>query len=132
MTTRYGRAWESIQKQKLPLIDIEESPFRMATRLATQGKDEAMDRPKVLAATLQSMPDHLWADFSRDTAGTETKLSGAGRRTAARLVLHGYPISSLLISGPRPSLRQERFIPFAGKRINKRWPEADYSGWIHP
>jgi hypothetical protein len=48
------------------------------------------------AKKLEGRTDEFWADFSRDTAGAPTKLSGAGPRAAARLILHGYLSSATL------------------------------------
>ena len=85
---------ELVRAAKLPLIDIEQTPFKLANSLAELGGDVG-GRAKALATKFDGGGD-FWADFGRDTAGTKTKLSGAGRRVAARLMLHGY-LSSLAL-----------------------------------
>ena len=78
-----------------PLIDIDESPSQLAERLSRETGDQG-DRAKALVERLKGRTDQFWADFRADTAGTKTKLSRAGRRTGARLMLHGY-LSSLVL-----------------------------------
>jgi predicted acylesterase/phospholipase RssA len=85
----------SLLDEKRPLIDIDESPILLAKRLEGQEGDDGR-RAEALVKRLEGRTDQFWADFSRDTAGTETKLSRAGRRTGARLMLHGY-LSSLVL-----------------------------------
>ncbi len=79
-----------------PLIDIAESPLKLARRLEKLDGEAGL-RAKSIATTLKGRDDVFWADFSRDTAGTKTKLSGAGRRTGARLMLDGYLLSLVLL-----------------------------------
>ena len=85
-----------IRNDELPLIDIRETPLKLATRLAEPQRDFG-GRAYELVTKLQDRTDEFWADFTRDTAGTPTKLTGAGRRTAARLMLHGYLSSIILL-----------------------------------
>ena len=92
---------ELIRGKDRPLIDIQESPLDLANRLAEPKKDgdvgcRARAADLVTKLKGKGMSDKIWADFSRDTAGTKTKLSSAGRRPAARLMLHGY-LSSLIL-----------------------------------
>jgi predicted acylesterase/phospholipase RssA len=86
----------SMLSENRPLIDIDNSPIELAKRLA-QLEGEAGIRAKALATKLEGMTDEFWADFKSDAAGTKTKLSGAGRRTGARLMLHGYLLSLVLL-----------------------------------
>ena len=88
-----------LEVARRPWIDIKESPFQLATRLALNGKKDCEDqasRAQSLVKTLEGKAPEFWADFSRDTSGTPTKLSSAGERTAARLMLHGY-LSSVVL-----------------------------------
>jgi hypothetical protein len=85
---------EFLQSQSLPVIDIEQTPIQLAESLPTS------EYTKALIAKFNTKPKEFWADFGRDTAGTRTKLSRAGRRVAARLMLHGY-LSSLVMFGAR-------------------------------
>ena len=85
-----------IQNDELPLIDIRETPLKLATRLAERQNDLSSPAYELMTK-LQDRTDDFWADFTRDTAGTPTKLTGAGRRTAARLMLHGYLSSIILL-----------------------------------
>ena len=78
-----------------PLIDIRETPLELAKRLGKLDGDVGR-RATALATKFDSKNDGFWDDFGQDTAGTKTKLSGAGRRVAARLMLHGY-LSSLAL-----------------------------------
>ena len=86
----------SMQSENRPLIDIDNSPIELAKRLAQLDGDAGV-RAKALAMKLEGMTDQFWADFKSDAAGTKTKLSGAGRRTGARLMLHGYLLSLVLL-----------------------------------
>lgn len=85
----------SLQVDDRPLIDISESPIQLAQRLAEQ-EGEDKHRADALVKRLEGKNPEFWANFKKDTAGTATKLSSAGRRTAARLMLHGY-LSSLAL-----------------------------------
>lgn len=79
---------------------------------------------------LQDRSDDFWADFSRDTAGTPTKLSPAGRRTGARLMLHGYLSSVVLFyakfGGDRPQRIQgeEYFLKLVDQKVPSNTPVA--------
>lgn len=86
----------SMHSENRPLIDIDNSPIELAKRLAQLGGDAGI-RAEALATTLEGMSDQFWADFKSDAAGTRTKLSPAGRRTSARLMLHGYLLSLVLL-----------------------------------
>lgn len=90
-----GPRMRSLRGEDRALIDIDESPIRLAKRLVGLGGDDGR-RAEALVKRLEGRTDQFWADFSRDTAGTKTKLSQAGRRTGARLMLHGY-LSSLVL-----------------------------------
>jgi predicted acylesterase/phospholipase RssA len=86
-----------IRDENRPLIDIQETPLELANRLAEKDKDNDVGRrAKALVTKLKGPSVAFWTDFSRDTAGTKTKLSPAGPRPAARLMLHGY-LSSLVL-----------------------------------
>jgi predicted acylesterase/phospholipase RssA len=84
-----------IRADDFPLIDIEQTPFKLANSLAELDGDVGR-RAQALITKFDGRTDDFWADFGRDTAGTKTKLTGAGRRVAARLMLHGY-LSSLAL-----------------------------------
>jgi predicted acylesterase/phospholipase RssA len=84
-----------IRAENLPLIDIEQTPSTLANSLAELDGDVGR-LAKALITKFDSRANDFWADFGRDTAGAKTKLSGAGRRVAARLMLHGY-LSSLAL-----------------------------------
>lgn len=86
----------SIRKEKKPLIDIDESPAELARRLAAELDGEQGRRAGDLAERLATKSDRFWDDFTRQTSGTATKLSPAGHRTGARLLLHGY-LSTLVL-----------------------------------
>ncbi|HEU0074880.1 MAG TPA: hypothetical protein VFS30_12835, partial [Dehalococcoidia bacterium] len=85
----------SLRDENRPLIDIDESPIQLAKRLEGQQGDDGR-RAEALVKRLEGRTEQFWADLSRDTAGTKTKLSRAGPRTGARLMLHGY-LSSLVL-----------------------------------
>ena len=85
---------DSLNAEHRPIIDIKESPIQLAERLRKEGADD--ERVETATRRLRGWADEFWADFARDTAGTETKLSKAGPRTTARLMLHGY-LSSLVL-----------------------------------
>lgn len=85
-----------IRDVKGPLIDIVESPVKMATRLAEELEGEAGGRANALAMRLEARDPGFWDNFSHETAGMKTKLTGAGNRQGARLMLHGY-LSSLVL-----------------------------------
>jgi predicted acylesterase/phospholipase RssA len=107
---------DTLRHQRLPLIDIAESPFRLAERLRNQltairdtdapgstlgdevkgAPNGALGRADALIKTLNGKTPEFWADLRHHTAGTATKLSRAGERAAARLMLHGY-LSSLVL-----------------------------------
>jgi predicted acylesterase/phospholipase RssA len=84
---------EFLQSQNLPVIDIEQTPIQLAESVKSE-------HTQAMIAKLSTKSTEFWADFSRDTAGTRTKLSPAGSRVAARLMLHGY-LSSLVLLGAR-------------------------------
>ena len=86
----------TMQAENRPLIDIDNSPIELARNLATQDGAPGA-RAKALVTRLEGMTDEFWADFKSDAAGTKTKLSRAGRRTGARLMLHGYLLSLVLM-----------------------------------
>jgi hypothetical protein len=85
-----------IRDAHLPLIDIAETPLKLATSLAKLEGDVSR-RAKDLTTKLEGKTDEFWADFCQETAGTPTKLTKAGRRTAARLMLHGYLSTIVLL-----------------------------------
>ena len=85
-----------IREECGPLIDIAETPLKLATSLAKLEGDVGR-RAKKLMMEFESRTDEFWADFTHDTAGTPTKLTKAGRRTAARLMLDGYLSSIVLL-----------------------------------
>jgi predicted acylesterase/phospholipase RssA len=82
---------KALRGEDLPLIDIAESPIQLAGRLGEEERNGGR-RAEALALIerLNGRTPEFWDDFKSDTAGTKTKLSRAGRRTAARLMLHGY------------------------------------------
>lgn len=80
---------------RCPVIDISESPLRLAQRLG-ESEGEVGQRATAAASKLQGMGNRFWDDLTRDTSGTPTKLTSAGARTGARLMLHGY-LSSLVL-----------------------------------
>jgi hypothetical protein len=82
-----------------PVIDISESPLALAERLA-QSKGEDGRRARESCLRLGGMGDTFWDDLTSDTAGTPTKLTPAGSRTGARLMLHGY-LSTLVLLNAR-------------------------------
>jgi predicted acylesterase/phospholipase RssA len=86
---------ELLQRDKFPVIDIEQTPLELAKSLVDE-EIGCKDRALALAMKLKGKTEEFWADFSRDTAGTRTKLTPAGSRAAARLMLHGY-LSSLVL-----------------------------------
>lgn len=94
------------------LLDIKESPLEFAKQLADEKRwqDEAKpeqegakerqnkaNRAAQIRAQLDKRDDEFWAELTRETAGTATKLSGAGRRTAAALMHHGYLSAMVLL-----------------------------------
>lgn len=82
---------DSIREARQPLIDIDESPATFARRLSKELDGKAAERARALSDKLETKrSERFWQDFSRETAGTKTKLTPAGRRTGARLMLHGY------------------------------------------
>lgn len=87
---------QEMQGQDRPLINIQESPIELVEDLTQVGGDVGR-RAEALATKLEGKTKEFWSDFTRDTAGTKTKLSRAGRRTAARLMLHGYLLSLVLL-----------------------------------
>lgn len=89
---------DSIREARQPLIDIDESPAAFARRLGREMDGEAAERAQALSEKLETKRSgRFWQDFSRETAGTKTKLTPAGRRTGARLMLHGYLSCLVLI-----------------------------------
>lgn len=84
-----------LQRDKFPVIDIEQTPPELLQSLV-DGKIGCKSRASALATKLEGKKKQFWADFSRDTASTRTKLTPAGPRAAARLMLHGY-LSSLVL-----------------------------------
>jgi predicted acylesterase/phospholipase RssA len=107
---------DTLHNRRLPLIDIAESPITLAERLKEQvtairdtdapgstlgdevkgAPNGALGRAEALLKTLNGKTPEFWADLGHHTAGTATKLSRAGERAAARLMLHGY-LSSLVL-----------------------------------
>jgi len=87
---------KSIRAEHRPLIDIAQTPFDLGNSLAELDGVEG-ERARALIKQLAGRTDDFWTDFGRDTAGTRTKLSGAGHRVAARLMLHGYLSSVVLL-----------------------------------
>jgi hypothetical protein len=77
------------------VIDIEQTPLELVKSLVDEGIG-CKNRASALEKKLKGKTEEFWADFSRDTAGTRTKLTPAGSRAAARLMLHGY-LSSLVL-----------------------------------
>ena len=107
------------------LIDIAEHPLKLASTLAEND----------LIMKLKGRTDEFWADFGRDTAGTRTKLSPAGRRTAARLMLHGYLSSLVLLhaqfGGNLPKqIRGEgyflKLVPLPGQYLPQKRPRDGF------
>jgi hypothetical protein len=84
-----------LQRDKFPVIDIEQTPLELVKSLVDEGIG-CKNRASALEKKLKGKTEEFWADFSRDTAGTRTKLTPAGSRAAARLMLHGY-LSSLVL-----------------------------------
>ena len=86
---------ETEKNEKRPVINISESPLAMAERLG-ESEGAVGERAKAAASKLRGMDPRFWDDLKRDTSGTKTKLTLAGARTGARLMLHGY-LSSLVL-----------------------------------
>jgi predicted acylesterase/phospholipase RssA len=86
---------QALQAQDQPLIDIAESPMQLAKRLVHLPDDEGR-RAQKLVNLFSDREEQFWADFVQETAGTRTKLTSAGPREGARLMLHGY-LSSLVL-----------------------------------
>jgi predicted acylesterase/phospholipase RssA len=78
------------------LIDIDESPMDFARRLANSADGPISGRAQEMARRLEAQSPKYWIQFARQTAGTKTKLSKAGRDVATRLMLHGY-LSALVL-----------------------------------
>lgn len=79
-----------IVKDNRPLIDIADSPLDLARKLAAGSTGDAKLRAENLVTMLDGRTAQFWEDLKRDTAGTATKLTSAGRRAGARLMEHGY------------------------------------------
>jgi predicted acylesterase/phospholipase RssA len=88
-----------LMRDKRPVIDISESPLDLADRLKGS-EGEVGQRAAAVAMKLRGMGKRFWDDLKRDTSGTATKLTSAGTRTGARLMLHGY-LSSLVLLNAR-------------------------------
>ena len=114
---------EAMRETRRPLIDIKESPLEFARRLEDELGESGGKPARDLAERLDtrsrkpdSRKDRFWEDFSRDTAGTKTKLSPAGRRTGARLMLHGYLSTLVMVHSrfgaalPKRILGEEYFL----------------------
>src|SRR5262249_14714714 len=86
---------DALMHQQRPVIDISESPLALAERLG-QDQGEVGQRANAVALKLRAMGQRFWEDLTRDTSGTPTKLTRAGARTGARLMLHGY-LSTLVL-----------------------------------
>ena len=91
---------DTLIKSGCPVIDISESPLDLAERLAQSKEDGQHARAHESASRLQGMGNRFWDNLTRDTAGTPTKLTPAGTRTGARLMLHGY-LSTLVLLNAR-------------------------------
>jgi hypothetical protein len=84
-----------LRRDKFPVIDIEQTPLELLQSLIGEGIC-CKRRALALEMKLKGKTEQFWADFSHDTSGTRTKLTPAGSRAAARLMLHGY-LSSLVL-----------------------------------
>jgi len=84
------------RSENRPLIDIQESPLKLAESLKRLEGNAGVRARTLAERFLEEWPRTFWEDFSRDTASTRTKLSRAKIRRAARLMLHGY-LSSLVL-----------------------------------
>jgi predicted acylesterase/phospholipase RssA len=127
-----------LQAQKRPVIDIEQTPLELAENLRDNEEDLKHDKDEDrlrraihLVRKLEGRSIAFWADFSRDTAGTATKLSSAGSRTAARLMLHGY-LSGLVLfhirfKGELPKrIRGEQyFLELVARQVPANQPVID-------
>jgi predicted acylesterase/phospholipase RssA len=87
------------------VIDIRESPYHLARRhsdwdieeLGDRETAEARrDRAEDLVRWLGRQPEEYWYAFARQTSGTPTKLTKAGMESGARMMLHGY-LSTLVV-----------------------------------
>ena len=78
------------------LLDIKYSPRELADGVGEPPGPKA-DRAKRIAKHLGKREEQFWAQLKEETAGTPTKLSGAGWRTAAALMHHGYLSAVVLL-----------------------------------
>jgi predicted acylesterase/phospholipase RssA len=118
------------------VIDISESPYHLARRLAKMDiapfpkehqRDAAActERASLIEQLLGRLPESYWIEFARQTSTTKTKLTRAGLEPGARMMLHGYlstVVAMHVLHGvPFPEhLRDEGFfLDLAGRRTRK-------------
>jgi hypothetical protein len=113
------------------VIDISESPYNIARRLAELDPSKAAaddvaaveacrDRAVRLEALLGRRGEAYWIEFARQTSSTKTKLTRAGLESGARMMLHGYlsavVVTHVLLDAPLPELKDEGyFLELAGR-----------------
>lgn len=81
------------------LLGIKDSPAELAgdrTRFTWQKAGRA-ERAEQIGAQLRKREKAFWDHLNEETAGTPTKLSGAGWRTAGALMHHGYLSARVLL-----------------------------------
>jgi predicted acylesterase/phospholipase RssA len=117
----------SLTLEQRPVIDISESPKEFAERLSKlKGEEgeigEIGARAAAFAGKLQGMPERFWDDLKHDTSGTKTKLTSAGNRTGARLMLHGYLSTLVLLHArfnaalPQPPRGDDYFLSLVSSK----------------
>jgi predicted acylesterase/phospholipase RssA len=113
------------------VIDISESPYNIARRLAEldpspgsngDGGDvrACRDRAVALEQELGRRGEAYWIEFARQTSSTKTKLTRAGLESGARIMLHGYlsavVVAHVLLGARLPDLKDEGyFLELAGR-----------------
>lgn len=85
-----------IVRQHGLLLDIKDSPPELAGD-DTRFKGQKAERAQQIGKQLGKRGKAFWDDLKEETAGTPTKLSGAGWRTAAALMHHGYLSAMVLL-----------------------------------
>ena len=87
------------------VIDIRESPYHLARRHSDWDVDDfadkeaakaRQDRAEDLVRWLGRQPEEYWYAFARQTSGTRTRLTKTGLESGARMMLHGY-LSTLVV-----------------------------------
>ena len=122
------------------VIDISESPYHLARRLAEVDisafpEEQQADastctaRAATAAQLLGRLAESYWIDFARQTSATKTALTRAGLEPGARLMLHGYlstVVAMYVLHGvpfPDPVRDEGYFLDLAGRRVAK--PNSD-------